>query len=67
MSENLDLHDDSVSVMIRYRGLDRDFISVLVFGFGHIEYREGRRGETDDDSIGKLTSRTLSPASIKRY
>jgi len=38
MSENLDLHNDSA--MIRYRGLDRDFVSVLVFCFSHVEYRE---------------------------
>ena len=30
MSENLDLHNNDLA-MIRYRGFDRDFISILVF------------------------------------
>jgi len=50
---------------MRYRGLDRNFISVLVFCFGHVEYRKGRRGDTEYYSISRVTSRTDSLASVK--
>jgi len=58
MSENLDLHNNDLA-MIRYRGFDRDFISILVFALVTLNiYRERRRGnETTADKknrFGKL-------------
>ncbi len=51
-----DLHDGSA--LTGYRDLDRNFAAILVFGFRHIEYGEDRRGDNEDCSIDKVTSRT---------
>ena len=38
MGENADSHDEPL--FFSYRKLDRDFMTVLVFNFRDIEYRE---------------------------
>jgi hypothetical protein len=45
MGEKIDLHDDPT--IRSHRDKDRDFVSVLVFCFRHIGYRENRRGNNE--------------------
>ena len=56
-----DSHGDPPSSS--HRGLDGDFMTILVFCFCHVEYREDRRGENENCSINKVTSRRL-PLSV---
>lgn len=58
--------------MLIYHVLGRDFVSVLVFCFGHVEYRpysEDGRGENENENynIGTVMSRTDSLSSAKRH
>jgi hypothetical protein len=64
MGDNPDSHEKLA--FIRYRALDRNFVSVLVFCFRHIEYGEDRRGNNENRGIDKVTSRTEPLANAKR-
>ena len=58
-----DSHDDPPSSS--HRGLDGNFMAILIFFFRHIEYGEDRRGENENNGINKVTSRTDSLADAK--
>jgi hypothetical protein len=55
-----DSHDDPTSSS--HRGFDGDFMAILIFCFRHSEYGEDRRGDDENRSINKVTSRTDSLA-----
>ena len=60
-----DSHDSPPSRSRSHRGLDGDFMAILVFCSRHIEYGEDWRGENENCSINKVTSRTDSLADAK--
>ena len=63
MGEKMDLHGRPT--IRSNRDLDRDFVTILVFCFRHIEYRDNRRGNDEKRSFDKVTSRTDSLANPK--
>ena len=63
MGENPDLHEEPAR--IRYSDLDRNFVTVLVFSFRHIECWEDRRGDNENCRIDQMASRADPLANTK--